>query len=65
VSAALARLPSTLDDLLRQLGDTCAVCGEPTVPEQEGLVRVSQCTSCGSVLEEPLELPRRMLRLVP
>ncbi|MEO9175119.1 MAG: hypothetical protein ABI317_06355 [Gaiellales bacterium] len=65
MSAALARLPLTLDDLLRQLGDACAVCGEPTVSEQEGLVRISQCSSCGSVLEEPRELPRRLLRLVP
>jgi hypothetical protein len=65
VSAALARLPLTLDDLLRQLGDACAVCGEQTVPEQEGLVQVSVCASCGSVLEEPRDVPRRILRLVP
>jgi hypothetical protein len=65
VTAALARLPSTLDELLHRLGDTCAVCGEKTVPEQEGLVHVMRCTGCESVLEEPRELPRRVLRLVP
>jgi hypothetical protein len=65
VTAALARLPETLDELLCQLGDTCLVCGETTLPDQEGLVHVAACASCGSVLEEPRELPRRILRLVP
>ena len=35
MTAALAQLPSTLDELLRLLGDACAMCGEETVREQE------------------------------
>jgi hypothetical protein len=65
VSAALAQLPATLDELLHRLGDACAVCGEKTVPELEGLMHVAVCSSCGSVLEEPQAPPRRILRLVP
>jgi hypothetical protein len=64
VSAALAQLPSTLDELLNVLGDACAVCGEETVREQEGDLSVASCPSCGSVLEEPRAAPRSRLRLV-
>jgi hypothetical protein len=35
VTAALAQLPSTLDELLHLLGNACAMCGEETVREQE------------------------------
>jgi hypothetical protein len=65
VSAALAQLPATLDDLLRQLGDACVVCGEQTVAGLEGEMRVATCDACGSVLDEVPQAPRRLLRLVP
>jgi hypothetical protein len=65
VTAALARLPSTLDELFRMLGDTCAVCGENTVREDEEGAQVSACASCGSVLEDVRPAPRPRLRLVP
>jgi hypothetical protein len=64
VSAALAHQPATLDDLLRQLGDTCVVCGEQTVGGLEGETRVATCQSCGSVLDEAHRDTRRTLRLV-
>jgi uncharacterized OB-fold protein len=64
VTAALAQLPSSLDELLRLLGDTCAVCGETTVPVLEDDVEVASCPSCGSVLEQPQASPPRRLRLV-
>jgi hypothetical protein len=65
VSAALAQLPATLDDLLRQLGDACVVCGEQTVAGLEGESHVATCDSCGSVLEEAPRAARPRLRLVP
>ena len=64
MTAALAQLPTTLDELLHLLGNACAVCGEATVREQEGDVSVASCPSCGSVLEEPQAAPRSRLRLV-
>jgi hypothetical protein len=64
VTAALAQLPTTLDELLQLLGDACAVCGEETVREQEGDVSIASCRACGSVLEEPRVAPRGRLRLV-
>jgi hypothetical protein len=65
VTAALAQLPSTLDELFRVLGDTCAVCGENAVREDEDGVQVSACASCGSVLEDVRPALRPRLRLVP
>ena len=50
MSAALARLPSTLEELLRGLGDACVVCGEQTEAEGHDGLHVSTCPSCGSVL---------------
>jgi uncharacterized Zn finger protein len=64
VTAALAQLPSTLDELLHLLGNACAMCGEETVREQEDDGWVASCPSCGSVLEEPQAAPRGRLRLV-
>jgi len=64
MSAALAQLPTTLDELLHLLGDACAVCGEETVRAQEGDLSVAACLACGSVLEEPYVAPRSRLRLV-
>jgi uncharacterized Zn finger protein (UPF0148 family) len=65
VTAALAQLPASLDELLRMLGDACAVCGETTVRDDEDGVRSSSCPSCGSVLEDVREAARPRLRLVP
>jgi hypothetical protein len=64
VTAALAHLPSTLDELLRLLGNECAMCGQETVREQEEGGWVAACPSCGIVLEEPQAAPRGRLRLV-
>ena len=64
MTAALAHLPSTLDELLHLLGAECAMCGEETVREQEEGGWVAACRSCGSVLEEPRPSPRSRLRLV-
>jgi hypothetical protein len=64
VSAALAHQPATLDDLLRQLGDACVVCGEQTVAGLEGETRIATCDACGSVLDEAPRASRRALRLV-
>lgn len=64
MTAALAQLPSTLDELLHLLGNACAMCGEETVREQEDGGWVAACPSCGSVLEEPQAAPRGRLRLV-
>ena len=64
MSAALAHQPATLDDLLRQLGEACVVCGERTVTGLEGETRVATCGACGSVLDEAPRDTRRALRLV-
>jgi hypothetical protein len=58
-------MPSTLEELFRTLGDTCAVCGEDTVRDDEDGVHVSACGSCGSVLEDVRPAARPRLRLVP
>jgi hypothetical protein len=65
VTAALAHVPASLDELFRVLGDACAVCGETTVRDDEDGVQVSSCPSCGSVLEDAREAARPRLRLVP
>ena len=65
MTAALAQMPSTLDELFQLLGETCAVCGEDTVREDEDGVQVSACPSCGSVLEDVRPAARPRLRLVP
>ena len=65
IAALAARMPSTLDELFRMLGETCAVCGEKTVPEDEDGVQVWACASCGSVLEDVRPAARPRLRLVP
>jgi rRNA maturation protein Nop10 len=65
VTAALAHVPASLDELFRMLGDACAVCGETTVSVDEDGLRVASCPSCGSVLEDAREAARPRLRLVP
>jgi rRNA maturation protein Nop10 len=65
VTAALAHVPASLDELFRMLGDACAVCGEKTVSDNEDGLRVASCPSCGSVLEDAREAARPRLRLVP
>jgi hypothetical protein len=65
VTAALARMPATLDELFRMLGERCAVCGECTVREDEGDAQVATCAACGSVLEDVRPEARPRLRLVP
>ncbi|MDX6569001.1 MAG: hypothetical protein QOH15_1579 [Gaiellales bacterium] len=65
MTAALARMPATLDELFRMLGETCVVCGESTARADEGDVLVATCTSCGSVLEDVRPAARPRLRLVP
>jgi hypothetical protein len=65
VTAALAHVPASLDELFRMLGDTCAVCGETTVGDVEDGLRVASCPSCGSVLEDARGAARPRLRLVP
>ena len=65
MTAALADLPATLDELFRLLGETCAVCGESTVREARDDVQVAACASCGSVLEDVRPAARPRLRLVP
>jgi rubrerythrin len=61
IAALAARMPSTLDELFRMLGETCAVCGETTVREEDAWA----CASCGSVLEDVRPEARPRLRLVP
>ena len=41
MTAALAHVPASLDELFRMLGDACAVCGEKTVSDEEDGLRVS------------------------
>ena len=65
MSAALAHVPASLDELFRMLGDACAVCGEETAHEEEDGVQVAACPSCGSVLEGVRPSARPRLRLVP
>ena len=65
MTAALAHVPASLDELFRVLGDACAVCGETTVRTDEDGARGAACPSCGSVLEDVCEAPRPRLRLVP
>jgi len=65
VTAALAHVPASLDELFRMLGDACAVCGETTVRDDEDGLQVAWCPSCGSVLEAAREAARPRLRLVP
>jgi hypothetical protein len=65
VTAALADLPATLDELFRMLGETCAMCGESTLRELRGDVQVAACEACGSVLEDVPPAARPRLRLVP
>ena len=65
MTAALADLPATLDELFRLLGETCAVCGECTVREARDDVEVAACAACGSVLEDVRPAARPRLRLVP
>jgi Zn ribbon nucleic-acid-binding protein len=65
VTAALARAPASLEELVRMLGDACPVCGEQTVRGEEDGVQVATCCSCGSVLEDVREAARPRLRLVP
>jgi hypothetical protein len=65
VTAALARAPASLEELVRMLGDACAVCGEQTVRGEEDGVQVATCSSCGSVLGDVRDAARPRLRLVP
>ena len=65
MTAALAHVPASLDELFRMLGDACAVCGDTTVRDEENGLQVASCPSCGSVLEDAREAARPRLRLVP
>jgi hypothetical protein len=65
VTAALARVPASLEELFQVLGDACAVCGETTVRDDENGLAVSSCPACGSVLEDARDAARPRLRLVP
>jgi hypothetical protein len=65
VTAALAQMPATLEELFRMLGETCAVCGESTERHDEAGMPVASCATCGSVLEDVRPAARPRLRLVP